>query len=662
MEMVPWLRGYTVQMEDLYTELTVGKIENKPTGPESKVINDYKELFDQAQLSHSPRKGKGRFKKKERGKRFLVKADPGLGKTTFCKKLAWDWAKGHLTTFSITFCIRLKLVKSGQNIEDVLIQQCPSLRQQGVGPYDVRQLLDKFGERSLVILDEFDEFDSQKNESVMALIRGEVFPQCSVLVTSRPHSAADIETDFENILRIEGFTQKHMQEFCSKLLKGEEKAKAVLSFYENNFLQGSTLYASPMLLQFICVLVENDPDMDLTRRNVPRGEIYFRLVQCIYRKYCESQGTRWDRDEFVQVLIKIGKFASKTIRAKQNCFQREEIIRELGENVFELGFLVGYEDFRLVANETTDILVTFLHETMRTFLACLYGYMKECSGEIRQILNTAGSLQEFSLCTDEGFVLSKCTQDADFLHFYLCCFFCGETDATFGWVLFNMCFNEFDVRTLHLTEFQKLFSAINIRKAITRKDDLVLLFIRAGLSRCDAAEHLFLDVSDPVEWILESLRHLRDKIKLIRILNPMCAIQGIDKMRSFGKRRIIIDSFIRSDVEKILQFYSDPFDVVVIADTAYRFAEENDNAQPINVSALIRPGVCQLHIIGLSKCGHNQRLCNMSEDFQGSSTLTHLVFNYVRITQSVVTNLTRAVQEGNLPLLEHLDLEGLLHI
>ena len=81
-----------------------------------------------------------------------------------------------MTTFSITFCIRLKLVKPGQTTEDVLIQQCPSLRQKGVGPHDVRQLLDKFGERSLVILDEFDEFDSQKNKSVMTLIRGEVFP------------------------------------------------------------------------------------------------------------------------------------------------------------------------------------------------------------------------------------------------------------------------------------------------------------------------------------------------------------------------------------------------------------------------------------------------------------------------------------------------------
>ena len=510
----------------------------------------------------------------------------------------------------------------------------------------------------MIILDGFDEFDPEKNQSIMAVIRGEAFPQCSVLLTSRPHNVGDVETNFQNVLGIKGFSQEHMQAFCSKLLKGEEKAEAVLSFYKNNFLQGSVLYASPMLLQFVCVLVENDPDMDLTQRNVPRGEIYFHLVQCIYRKYCDGKGIRLDKAELWQVLIRIGKFASKTIRQKQNCFQREEIIRELGENVFELGFIVGYEDFRLAASETSDILVAFLHETMRIFLACLYVYQKECSGQMLQIWDTAGSLEEFSMGTDEGFVLSKCTQDVDYLHFYLYCFFCGNADSTFGWVLFNMCFNEFNVRTLHLTEFQKLFSAINIRNAIARKDDLVLLFIRAGLSRCDAAEHIFLDVNDPVAWILESLRHLRDKIKLVRILNPICAIQGLDTVRSLRRRRVIMDSFIHVDVDKVLQFCSGPFDVVVIADTAYRFAAENDSEQPINVSAFMRPGVCQLHIIGLSKGDKTQRLCTMSEDLQSCSNLTHLVFNYVRIGQSVVTCLTRAVRDGDVPLLEHLDFTG----
>ena len=99
-------------------------------------------------------------------------------------KLAWDCAKGHFTNYSIVLFVRLKLVKPGQTIEDVLIQQCPSLRQQGVGPEDVRQLLDKFGEKCLIILDGFDEFDG-KNEGVMELIAGHYLPQCSVLLTSR---------------------------------------------------------------------------------------------------------------------------------------------------------------------------------------------------------------------------------------------------------------------------------------------------------------------------------------------------------------------------------------------------------------------------------------------------------------------------------------------
>ena len=125
MEMIPRVKSHLVKMKDLYTELTVEKIENKPTGPESEVISDYRELFKRERGSADPKKNR-RFEKREKGKRFLVKADPGLRKTTFCKKLAWYWAEGQFTSFSIVIFVRLKLVKPGQTIEDVLIQQCPS--------------------------------------------------------------------------------------------------------------------------------------------------------------------------------------------------------------------------------------------------------------------------------------------------------------------------------------------------------------------------------------------------------------------------------------------------------------------------------------------------------------------------------------------------------
>ena len=187
--------------------------------------------------------------------------------------------------------------------------------------------------------------------------------------SSRPHEVARIEPSFENVLQIKGFTEEHAEVFCSKTLASKDQEDAVLLFYRKNFMREGITFASPMLLQFICILVDNDPDMDLAGREVAKGDIYWRLVRAIYRKYCEGQNIRFNEDELARILDKFGKFALKTLKNKQSCFQREKIIRVLGENAFELGFLIGYEDFKLAANEAADIVVTFLHETIRTFLA-----------------------------------------------------------------------------------------------------------------------------------------------------------------------------------------------------------------------------------------------------------------------------------------------------
>ena len=50
-EMAPWAKAYTVAMNQIYTELTLEKIENEPTGPEGKRIDDYKELFECANVT-----------------------------------------------------------------------------------------------------------------------------------------------------------------------------------------------------------------------------------------------------------------------------------------------------------------------------------------------------------------------------------------------------------------------------------------------------------------------------------------------------------------------------------------------------------------------------------------------------------------------------------
>ena len=112
-EMIPWVQSYTVPMDELYTELTLEQIENKPTGSIPIKLETYSELFNEKktadeQQSHpeatsDPTRKKCRSFKGKKGKKILVKGDPGMGKSTFGRKIAFDGVKGVFTAVSVVF-------------------------------------------------------------------------------------------------------------------------------------------------------------------------------------------------------------------------------------------------------------------------------------------------------------------------------------------------------------------------------------------------------------------------------------------------------------------------------------------------------------------------------------------------------------------------------
>ena len=101
-EVAPWIREYVADMDDLYSELILEKIHNKPTGYYRKRIENYEELF--VFLENEGDQGKSMLSRVP-GKKILIKADPGMGKTTFVKKIAWDWAKKLFTKVTIVYFV-----------------------------------------------------------------------------------------------------------------------------------------------------------------------------------------------------------------------------------------------------------------------------------------------------------------------------------------------------------------------------------------------------------------------------------------------------------------------------------------------------------------------------------------------------------------------------
>ena len=218
------------------------------------------------------------------GKKILAQGEPGMGKTTLAKKMGWDWAKGIFTTFSIVFVVFLKLVQQNDVIENVIIQQTPVLEGLGVTKEKLERILDTFGDRCLLILDGLDEHALGKSGDILKIIKGQKYLNCNILMTSRPHTVREIQQHFSTIVRVDGFTINQAIKFAFKILPNKYKVIDILTFDPaSDDTSSPSTYRCPILLSFLCLLVR-EGDIDLSSKGMKTGEIYTRMVRCLYKK------------------------------------------------------------------------------------------------------------------------------------------------------------------------------------------------------------------------------------------------------------------------------------------------------------------------------------------------------------------------------------------
>ncbi|XP_030849824.1 uncharacterized protein LOC105443835 [Strongylocentrotus purpuratus] len=217
-QMKPWDRNDYAEFEDMHTVVTMVKKDGRGKDTKKKEIlqNSVAEIFSTKVNGKPPA-------------RILISAPAGRGKTTAVAKMAYDWVHRErgsaLERLPLLFVVKFRntsqLTSIGEAIKSQLLSDVHDLTPEGLESF-----IRKNQGICHIILDGLDEYagisSSQRSSesNIIKVICLEEFPECRVLVTTRPHLENFFDQDdlprVYTKMWIEGFSRESSCEYINK--------------------------------------------------------------------------------------------------------------------------------------------------------------------------------------------------------------------------------------------------------------------------------------------------------------------------------------------------------------------------------------------------------------------------------------------------------------
>ena len=668
-EMAPWAKAYTVDMKDMYTELTLEKIENKPSGPSHSKMNDYRDLFKQNQDLESVKSSKGnklskiptpsktvkkrmltgqkpdsnkniktKNKEKREGDRVLLKGEPGFGKTTLSRKITWDWAMRLFTKFTVVFFLWLKLVRPGDVIENIIIKQTPPLHGMNVTPNKLKKILDTFGHRCLIILDGLDELPTKSKQQIVKTIMGENMFCCNIFLTFRPHNVAELENYFHTIARLQGFTAMHADSLVDKIVTEKKQRREVRKFIRKHQFLHDSPCTCPILLVFICILAQNK-ELDTFARNVTTGDIYLKLLRFLFRKYCMRRSIPFREETFREVLKRVGNLAFECLQTGNYLYTHKKIFNIIGDEAFEYGFLSGHEDFRLLGDATADVFITFPHRLIEEFFGAFHFVFNDDT-------NTNSVLEPNSLSSRfmiNIYFLEFCLFAVD----YILTECKTETNVKEEMMMFVL--DRVNVSQLDMSSIAQPFPVLSWYLAVLTNNKLVVKFLAELFSKCSKVRLLMLNVDNILHGVVKAVQHLFPHLHCVHLTGIRFLSTDYDAIPlpelCPGSLNLVVshqhDTVFNTVFSHLTRLQKDISLFIVVTG----FQSELD------LSIFLRPEISKLHL--LSYGPNNCKVISASNN-RMYRKLIHLSIKEVFITPNCLLALSNARKSGLLPNLSHI--------
>ena len=353
-KIVPWDESSSIEINEIYTPLNWVRDHRKPSGVTKEELEDYTDMF----------KGKPT--------RMLVYGRPGIGKTTFCKKAAYDWSKALkeiLKNFFVLILIKLRDVCDVSNIRDVLRA---SKLLASDDPISVDSLYDYIitnQDKVLLILDGYDEYSCAKEHSpILEIWKGEQLRDCHVIVTTRQLKCDQLRGPSHVQLEIHGFKSgEQIETFARKFLAGEDDLDEFMSYLKEKYLLD--MAEVPLLLLMLCLLWKEKHHEGLPKS---RADIFTQFIQTMLDHKGESHQPmpfqKVTSTEAREDLSNLGKVAFEALlqdRLYVRCSKLPGNISRSFEKLSEVGL------FQIVnlTSLNPEKGAYFIHKSVQEFLA-----------------------------------------------------------------------------------------------------------------------------------------------------------------------------------------------------------------------------------------------------------------------------------------------------
>ena len=375
---VPWLDEFSFHINDIFTRLKI-LVKEKTQGVLTDDITNMTAIFKPHAECQRPRT-------------VLIEGDPGMGKTTYCQKLAYDWATKQnkwdpsFPEIEVLLLLRCHEIKSDiwEAIDDQILPEEMDTQAKEYFFQFTRENQSKV----LLVLDGLDEADTSNLKMFSNLIESKELSGCYIVLTSRHEAGRNARRYCDTLWEIVGFTQEDAVSFIHKYFKNVNKkhlARELIKrvWPDNRFYSGQAtdlrdLTKNPLNTSLLCVIWED------LKGVLPksRTELYIDIVLFVLERYEQKQGLSSENEDLLSVynkdLVYLGRMALESLQNGELCFEEH---KSGGRCIVlsKIGFLSLQP---AVSKRRVRTRYAFLHKSFQEFFSGFFLACQLIEGEI----------------------------------------------------------------------------------------------------------------------------------------------------------------------------------------------------------------------------------------------------------------------------------------